>query len=342
MLLFVTLAHHCLCTYLQDEMNLHGTIPTEIVRLDKLQIISLVNNTIHGFLPSAIGGLSQLLDLDLHWNKMSGELPKDIYNLTNLIVLNLGYNAFNGTLSEELGNLEQLKGLHLKANTFGGSIPSAIGDLDKLEYLTLSDNLFTSWPEDVIALTNLRSLWIDRNKFKGRLHLPIAEELEELVVEINQFNGNLPDNLYKAKKLKYIKAGFNDFSGKLQDEIGNLKKLRLLQLWDNAFTGNIPLSLGTIDTLGTYKKCRYTWIRELTLTSSFLEMVYLSHNNFDGVMPDSICSLWDSELRELDADCLNDLLPGDEYYGEVEVECPTSCCSRCCNPGKNGVCKNAN
>ena len=123
-------------------------------------------------------------------------------------MLNLGYNAFNGTLSEELGNLEQLKGLHLKANTFVGSIPSAIGDLDNLEYLTLSDNLFTSWPEDVIALTNLRSLWIDRNEFKGRLHLPVATELEELVVEINQFNGSLPDNLYKANKLKYIKAGF--------------------------------------------------------------------------------------------------------------------------------------
>ena len=203
-------------------MKLDGTLPQEIYRLDNLVILSLINNTVGGQIPSQIGQLSRLLDVDLHVNNLSGEIPTEFFSLTRLHALNLGYNMLNGTIAPEIGNLTSLRGLHVHENAISGIIPSEIGylhrDLRKcsefqnqrfychhnlnllppmtLDYLTLSSNRFSHLPDDIELLTNLRSALLDKNKFEGNLHLPIADNLGEfcgmrLPIQIMKFKVSL-------------------------------------------------------------------------------------------------------------------------------------------------------
>ncbi|KAF9624514.1 hypothetical protein IFM89_011627 [Coptis chinensis] len=68
----------------------------------------LQNNDIHGPIPVDIGKLEKLQTLDLSNNSLSGEIPSSLGNLKNLNYLRLNNNSLSGPCPDSLSNIEGL------------------------------------------------------------------------------------------------------------------------------------------------------------------------------------------------------------------------------------------
>ena len=238
----------------------------------------------------------------------------------------------------------------------------------------MSGNSFTDLPSEFEQLTKLRSLFLDKNLFRGPLYLPVAEELgecliryfdilyisfgdsntllhsfsrspEELSIDNNFFNNSLPGNLYKLKNLKYFIANNNEFTGEILPEIGGLTKLIVLQLRDNELEGSLPSTISNLFNLGTYLGSILLYVFHLVCLISYHLLfpkvtLRINYNSFTGEVPTSVCELYrDGKLQNFVADCKNDLMEGDLFYrnGTKEIKC--ACCTHCCDPGIESDCQ---
>ena len=75
--------------------GLFGEIPAEIWRLEKLEVVNLVGNSLRGALPPAFPRRLRLLNLAS--NTLHGEIPDSLCSCTGLERLDLSGNRLNGT-----------------------------------------------------------------------------------------------------------------------------------------------------------------------------------------------------------------------------------------------------
>ncbi|XP_042491732.1 leucine-rich repeat receptor-like tyrosine-protein kinase PXC3 [Macadamia integrifolia] len=76
--------------------NLTGTIPPEIGWIMNLQIgLNLSFNHLHGPLPSELGKLDKLVSLDVSNNQLSGSIPSALKGMMSLIEVNFSNNLFS-------------------------------------------------------------------------------------------------------------------------------------------------------------------------------------------------------------------------------------------------------
>ncbi|KAM0002394.1 putative non-specific serine/threonine protein kinase [Helianthus debilis subsp. tardiflorus] len=116
----------------------------------------------------------------------------------------------------------------------------------------------------LLMQSELKSLWT-------------LSELQDLVLNNNQFSGLVPQTLFNQSSIRRIQLSFNSFSGTLPDDMcDQLVKLRLFFISGNKFTGPIPSSIN---------KCRQ------------LRYLSMSTNNFNGSIPREIGNL--TLLKEL-------------------------------------------
>jgi len=66
------------------------------------------------------------------------------------------------------------------------------------------------------------------------------EDIKDLEIYNNQFNGPLPSEIGNCFRLEKLEAQNNAFTGQLPSTIGSLEKLSLLKLYSNQFTGSVP------------------------------------------------------------------------------------------------------
>ena len=108
-------------------------------------------------------------------------------------------------------------------------------------------------------------------------NLVTLQNLEYLVLNNNNFSGEIPDYIYQLD-LESLSLSGNNFSGEISPDIGNLSDIRYLSLARNNFSGEIPIELYSLDNL---------W------------RIQLDNNNFSGLIDSSICLLdlhvWFSE-----------------------------------------------
>ena len=89
--------------------NLKGTIPNEIGKLSKLQVLYLARNDLVGTLPTEIGLLTDLSYLGVHHNRLEGTVPGEyMSNMLKLRTMYVEKNDFVGTIERD-GFLCQLK-----------------------------------------------------------------------------------------------------------------------------------------------------------------------------------------------------------------------------------------
>lgn len=122
---------------------------------------------------------------------------------------------------------------------------SVVKHKESLIDLDLSNNNLAAFPEEILTLSNLRSLTLDKNQIK---HFPIDfssifSNLKLLSISNNQLEG-LPINLSKLEKLQYLNVACNQIS-KLTDQLCRLKRLDSLYLHHNWFT-SIPTSFSEL------------------------------------------------------------------------------------------------
>ena len=86
-----------------------GTLPTQMGRLNHLEVLFLDSNNLNGTIPSEIGKLEMLKDLRLFFNNLSGSIPSQLFDATELIDLYLDRNKLTGSISTYIGQLDKLE-----------------------------------------------------------------------------------------------------------------------------------------------------------------------------------------------------------------------------------------
>ena len=259
-----------------DAGSLRGTIPIELVKLTKLEVLSLAANRLSGPIPPELTQLTELTYLRLHDNYLSGPIPPELGQMAGLQNLLLGFNRLSGPIPSELGNLGSLKRLELYANDFvgqippelgrlrelvtlwlsyndlSGPIPPELGDLGRLENLGLHGIALTGpIPPELGNLTELLALELYDNDFSGSIppELGNLKQLERLRLSNNGLSGTIPPQLASLSQLKELDLGNNDLSGPIPPELGNLGRLEGLGLHNNNLSGPIPPELGNLTEL---------------------------------------------------------------------------------------------
>jgi hypothetical protein len=160
-----------------SEMQLTGSIPSELGNLESLQFLELGFNQLNGSIPPELGNLGNLQSLSLSLNQLTGSIPPELGNLGNLEYLGLFLNQLSGSIPPELGNLANLQDLGLYRNQLTGSIPPELGNLTNLEDLELFSNQLTgSIPPELGNLENLQSLVLHSNELSGVVPLTVAQK----------------------------------------------------------------------------------------------------------------------------------------------------------------------
>ena len=134
-----------------DGFSLQGTLPTDLVLFNKLEILDLNFNSIKGTIPAEYGTeLTNLQSLNLASNELTGRLPSTLVNLVNLESIWLSGNKLRGTISDKI--LERWTNL-------------VVGDF--------SDNNFRGHLGFLRTLStkapNLSSLYLEGNQLSGSL-----------------------------------------------------------------------------------------------------------------------------------------------------------------------------
>ncbi|GJV74947.1 leucine-rich repeat-containing protein [Tanacetum coccineum] len=278
-----------------SEVNISSVLPTSLNISSSLKLLNLELTGLQGTLPHYIFNLQSLETLDLRFNHFTGDIPSKIpVNLTHFTYLDLSGNRLNGTLPSWLFTSPSLESLYLNGNMFSGNVP-----FDGNNQLSGQIDMQT-----FRQLTNVTRLDLSSNNFSGELELDTLlsslTNLEYLDLSYSGFS------LTTNNANHYINPGFRSLrlaSCKLKvfpESFRAMKQLQELDLSGNEIHGQIPHWAGEIGR---------NELQRLNLSHNFitglpqfqwygLGELYLQSNLIEGPFPPSICNM--SGLRYLD------------------------------------------
>jgi len=116
------------------ELDLRGTIPSEIGLLTDLEYMYLHYNTLTGTVPTELGMLTLSNYFVLLGNQLSGFIPSQLGELTEVIAqFYLMDNALTGVIPSQLGRMSKItREYYIGSNSLSGNIPSQLGQLTLL------------------------------------------------------------------------------------------------------------------------------------------------------------------------------------------------------------------
>lgn len=290
-----------------------GSIPTELCNLGSLQLFSAIYNRIEGKIPECIGNTKNLTKLYLSSNNLDGSIPTSVGSLSLLTDLYIDDNMLTGN---PLGIWEKLTNLvHLQAfsNEFTGDIRTLFSPTihDELKILDLSDNNFTSplgFPKHLFNMPALVVIDLSNNQLSGSI--PTITTKNEILLHLslygNKINGTLPAGITYLSNCTHLDVSINKLTGPIPSEIGQMTPLTYLFLSDNPGfqAGPIPDSFANLTKLSELS------LRNTNRTGSLpsfvhkfteLELLDLSKNKFAGEIPVS----WNN-LRSVEYLLMND------------------------------------
>ena len=142
--------------------NLAGTLPADLGKMKRLEVLALDRNALTGAVPTELGQLQSLTRLALNRNQLTGAIPTELGSLPNLGIIGLARNSLSGSLPSSLGNLTGLTRLSLHDNNaLSGPLPSGFTNLANLQRLAVAntglcapdDEAFDDWLDTVDDLT---------------------------------------------------------------------------------------------------------------------------------------------------------------------------------------------
>ncbi|KAM5573160.1 hypothetical protein ABKV19_012940 [Rosa sericea] len=316
--------------------GLSGSLPTKFWDLfSRLSDLDLSMNQIHGKLPNLSSTSSSFVNLSS--NLFSGALPsfspmlRQLYlsnnmfseplssfcatQSPNLEYLDISKNLLSGELPNCWMQFQDLQVLNLGKNKLSGKIPSSLGNLQKIMSLDLSGNLLSGdLPNCWMHFQNLRVLNLGKNKLSGKIPSSLGnlQKIMSLDLSGNLLSGDLPNCWMHFQNLQVLNLGKNKLSGKIPSSLGNLQGIVILRLHDNNFSGELPslenctgllmVDLGNNNLSGKIP----TWIGQ-SLTN--LVILRLRSNEFNGIIPFSLCNLATIHVLDLSHNNISGGLP---------------------------------
>ena len=186
------------------ENLLYGPIPSEVAALPKLEIFDVAENALTGNLPYFSSG--QLDKLDISRNKLSGFIPSNLgHNHELMTSLDVMHNRMSGPLPPSLDRMKNLELLSISNNGFWGVLPTSLGNLPQLTFLYADNNNFVGPIPSNLARplgsggkgSLLEEIWVQQNELSGTLPASLADlsQLQSLYIDGNKFTGKVPGDL---------------------------------------------------------------------------------------------------------------------------------------------------
>ncbi|KAM7275753.1 hypothetical protein ACFE04_017619 [Oxalis oulophora] len=137
-------------------------------------------------------------------------------------------------------NKTRVIGIHLPGFGLSGSLPAdTLGKLNSLRVLSLrSNDLNGIIPSDIPSISTLQFLFLQNNKFSGKIPATLSLQLYALDLSFNSFTGNIPSSIQNLTKLRVLRLENNSISGLIPNL--NLSRLKFLNLSYNNLDGSIP------------------------------------------------------------------------------------------------------
>ncbi|XP_024172549.1 receptor-like protein EIX2 isoform X2 [Rosa chinensis] len=285
---------------------------SHFLNLSRLQALLLSSNCFSINLSSDWNPPFQLTYLHMSFHKLGPAIPKWILRQTNLRVLFLSNASLSGSLPNKFWDLfSGLDYLDLSMNQIHGKLPNLSST--SLGHVNLSSNLFSGALPTFSPM--LIRLYLSNNSFSGPLSSLCAMQapnLEYLDLSKNLLSGELPNCWMQFQELEMLNLGKNKLSGKIPSSLGNLQGIAILRLHDNNFSGELPslenctrllmVDLGNNNLSGKIPP----WIGQ-NLTN--LVILGLRSNEFNGIIPFSLCSLAAIHVLDLSHNNISGGLP---------------------------------
>lgn len=203
-----------------DDLDLDGTIPSELHYLRYLKVLDLNYNHLSGTIPSTLGNMKKLKYVYLSENILEGPIPTSLFDALDLRYLYLQNNMLTGTIPPAIGRLEDLQRLYLNGNLFTGMIPTEVGTLNSLTDFMVFDNLLTGkLPDQIKNINSMELFYVDKNKLSGTLPNIFASltHLAEVYAFDNLFSGELPESLWNVDSLSALVLHHNNLHGNVPE-----------------------------------------------------------------------------------------------------------------------------
>ncbi|KAG0205304.1 hypothetical protein BGX28_003058 [Mortierella sp. GBA30] len=216
-------------------------VPDSLLKLSKLDVLDLSNNSISSFHSAfKFKKLKNLRRLNLDNNMLTDISP--IYKLKQLRELRMNCN-FVPYLAIAVQNMAKLKILAMESNQLA-TLPETMGKLGNLCELRLSDNNLRALPESIGAIRTLQVLALRSNLLET---LPESwkdmENLSTLDLACNRLTA-LPADLVRLPKLTHLDLHDNQIQA-LPEKMGQLSNLVVLQLCNNHLR-ELPKDIGRL------------------------------------------------------------------------------------------------
>ncbi|XLR11876.1 hypothetical protein S83_039814 [Arachis hypogaea] len=194
-----------------------GTIPQELIKLERLVTLDLSANAFSEGIPLILGQMNSLTHMKLSNNLLYGDLPFTLANLTQLLVLDLSQNKLSGFIPHEIGKLTNLLTLDLSSNFLSGPIPEQIGYLTRLEVLTIGSNRIDGCiPKEIELLLHLEGLNLSYNAISGVIPSSIFIHSSYVDLSHNNLSGSIPSQF---GNLSYLDVRYNNLCIKNRKEL---------------------------------------------------------------------------------------------------------------------------
>ncbi|XP_010265944.1 PREDICTED: polygalacturonase inhibitor-like [Nelumbo nucifera] len=194
-----------------------GPIPAAVGDLPYLETLSfndIINLT--GSIPYSITKLQNLKRLVISGTTLSSSIPEFLGQLKNLEYLDLSANELFGSIPASLGNLGRLVSLELQSNKLTGKIPNSLGRLNP-EAIVLSDNKL-SGDASMLFSADGRARWI--NLSGNRLEFDLSKvmfqrNLTFLSLSYNRIGGSIPEQVTELNLIQVFDVSYNRLCGKI-------------------------------------------------------------------------------------------------------------------------------
>ncbi|XP_021769122.1 probable leucine-rich repeat receptor-like protein kinase At5g49770 [Chenopodium quinoa] len=183
-------------------------------------------------------------------------------------------------------------------------------------------NLAGPFPEDILSLSELRTLDLSNNRgLTGPLPSNIGnlQNLVHLVLVGCNFSGPIPESIVTLQKLTHLFLNMNHFSGNIPRSIGNLTNLVWLDLSENQLGGTLPVSNMTTSGLDKLLKAKHFHLgrnklsgeipSELFSSGMSLIHVILNENQLNGSIPETLGLVQNLTVIRLDRNSLSGSVP---------------------------------